>query len=897
MAKLQLLLVDADPRSVRVLEVSLRGAGYIVTTASDGNDALAKLEVSPPDMVITDTRLPTLDGYGLVRRMKERPDWATIPVVFLTSQKTIEDKIRGLELGVEDYLTKPIFVRDLLARVNLLLARKTAESIATRAPNTTRTRFAGSLQDMAVVDLLQTFEVSRKTGYLLLTHDTQPAKIFFRDGKVIDAELGRLRGEEAVYRTLLWNEGSFEVHFGGISNEDVIETSTQGLLMEGMRRVDEWGRLQEQLPPMSTIFEVDHAQLLERLNEIPDELNGILKLFDGRHTLMQVVDASPFEDLSTLSTITKLYFEGLLRPGEGPDSETHDVNSVVPSIDDLPFSPSHAPPPPTAVEERVQWVFDSYRPPPLTPSDRPARRSSERPPAISARTDETSNSLPSTRLETPAAKRISGAPPGEPDKSLTTTSPGVGAPQAPPHRSSMIPAAAPPMLGLAVPPEEPDGSAALAAAADATAPLEALTRAKAERASSPKLDEMPLIPAAPTAPVIPIAPVAAIKNDVSLIVAPDAPVITSQPRPNNTAVTLPLGVDVTGIKEAKTKTLASVSQDTLDEVARRVDAMNAPPPVTVAEPLRPVGTPREVSEPKRESSPGQTTAESAVYQGDGGAPISSSRQKSAARHEPASAPRLKTPTPPHAADDELPPTRIEGSNARIEVPPPESEDDALTSAFFSANGGAETSNDSHHDQGGHDDLDGNAEDGLRQNARRQRLLKVVYMVVAAAGLFSLLGIIANSLSKGSDSDTTHTATSATATTASSKETKPEKSAAPVSTPSVTATQTATASATSTASASPDTSASAAASASATPDPEKAKELGKKAIRLVESGRYKEAVAAASEAIENDPSDANVYMAWGVSLQEMGKRGEAKEVFKRCVDNAKRGPIHECRQFK
>ena len=88
--------------------------------------------------------------------------------------------------------------------------------------------------------------------------------------------------------------------------------STQGILMEGMRRVDEWGRLCEQLPPLTTVFEIDHAQLLERLNEIPDELNGILRLFDGKRTLLQVVDDSPFEDLSTLSTITKLYFEGLL---------------------------------------------------------------------------------------------------------------------------------------------------------------------------------------------------------------------------------------------------------------------------------------------------------------------------------------------------------------------------------------------------------------------------------------------------------------------------------------------------------------------------------------------------------------------------------------------------------
>src|SRR6185503_2400359 len=104
---------------------------------------------------------------------------------------------------------------------------------------------------------------------------------------------------------------------------------TQGLLMEGMRRVDEWGRLLEQLPPLTTVFDVDHAQLLERLNEIPDELNGILKLFDGKRTLLDVVDGSPFEDLSTLSTITKLYFEGLLIPREGDGSS--EEHAVVPS--------------------------------------------------------------------------------------------------------------------------------------------------------------------------------------------------------------------------------------------------------------------------------------------------------------------------------------------------------------------------------------------------------------------------------------------------------------------------------------------------------------------------------------------------------------------------------------
>ncbi|MEB2314337.1 MAG: response regulator [Polyangiaceae bacterium] len=335
MAKKQLLLVDADPRSVRVLEVSLKKAGYSVTTAADGADALAKIEYSTPDLILTDTRLPRLDGYELVRRIKDAGEFASIPVVFLTSQRSIEDKIRGLELGVEDYLTKPIFVRELIARVNLLLARRTQERMATSMPMSARTRLSGSLADMGVVDILQTFEVSRKSGVASITDGRRDARIYFRDGKVVDAELGRLHGEEAVYRTLVWSAGDFEVEFRPVQNEDIIPTSTQGLLMEGMRRLDEWGRLLEQLPPLATIFEIDHEQLVERLNEIPDELNGILRLFDGKRSLLEVVDESPFEDLSTLSTVTKLFFEGLLVVSEAspPVAEGHEHDEVVPSIE------------------------------------------------------------------------------------------------------------------------------------------------------------------------------------------------------------------------------------------------------------------------------------------------------------------------------------------------------------------------------------------------------------------------------------------------------------------------------------------------------------------------------------------------------------------------------------
>ncbi|HNS96625.1 MAG TPA: response regulator [Polyangiaceae bacterium] len=317
MAKLQLLLVDQDPNSRKVLEVSLKKAGYTVTVSDDGLDALAKIELSTPDLVLTDTSLSGIDGFALVKRMKENPAWATIPVVFLTSRNSVEDKVRGFELGVEDYLTKPIFVRELMARINMLLNRRAKERMAARQTTSGRTRFTGSILDMGVVDLLQTFEISRKSGTLHITYDNYEAVLLFRDGQLVHATLGHLQGPEAVYRTLVWNKGEFAIEFGNVNAEDNVGVSTQGLLMEGMRRVDEWTRLQEQLPSLSVQLDVDAQQVIDRLHEIPDEVNKILRLFDGGRAIKDVLDESPFDDLSTLGTVSKLYFEGILVLADG----------------------------------------------------------------------------------------------------------------------------------------------------------------------------------------------------------------------------------------------------------------------------------------------------------------------------------------------------------------------------------------------------------------------------------------------------------------------------------------------------------------------------------------------------------------------------------------------------
>ncbi|MEM9195242.1 MAG: DUF4388 domain-containing protein, partial [Myxococcota bacterium] len=333
MAKQNLLLVDADPRSRRVLEVSLRKAGYSITTANNAEEALDVVSLSPPDLILSDTRLPTLDGFQLVERLRDLEDSASIPFMFLSSDTSLESKVRGLELGVE-YLTKPIYIKEVITRVNLELQRKQREGLKQRAD---RTRFTGSLSDMGLVDLLQTIDISRKSGVLYLTSGNRRGAVYFQDGQIYDAEVSALRGEQALYRFLIWSEGSFEVVFRSVRRERRIQMSTQGLLMEGMRRVDEWGRLLEQLPPLERIFEVSDTELIDRLAEIPDEINSILKHFDGERSLISVVDAAGGDDLETLNAISKLFFEGLIfdtgrvEEGEGDGADSHSLSESPPA--------------------------------------------------------------------------------------------------------------------------------------------------------------------------------------------------------------------------------------------------------------------------------------------------------------------------------------------------------------------------------------------------------------------------------------------------------------------------------------------------------------------------------------------------------------------------------------
>src|SRR5262245_40854607 len=117
----QLLVVEDDPNIVELLSASLRFNGFDVTAFSTGTQALAAARKVAPDLVILDVMLPDLDGFEVIRRMREAGTRA--PVVFLTARDATDDKVRGLTLGGDDYVTKPFSLEELTARIRAVLRR------------------------------------------------------------------------------------------------------------------------------------------------------------------------------------------------------------------------------------------------------------------------------------------------------------------------------------------------------------------------------------------------------------------------------------------------------------------------------------------------------------------------------------------------------------------------------------------------------------------------------------------------------------------------------------------------------------------------------------------------------------------------------------------------------
>lgn len=233
----------------RVVKGSLRQHTFELDTATDGAVALVKALAQPPDLIISDVVMPGMCGWTLVRRLRAEPALAFVPFIFITSLSTLEDMLRGFQLGADDYLSKPFRPEELEARVLSVLRRREQLEGSVRERLHRQPlgdpSMRGSLKDIGLSSLLVLLEMERKSGHLVITRagdDGESCRLFLREGRIHAAEIAggpALRNSDAVYHALMWPDGGFEFDSTRVEIDDEIGASTTFLLIEGARRLDE----------------------------------------------------------------------------------------------------------------------------------------------------------------------------------------------------------------------------------------------------------------------------------------------------------------------------------------------------------------------------------------------------------------------------------------------------------------------------------------------------------------------------------------------------------------------------------------------------------------------------------------------------------------------------------
>lgn len=306
----KVLIIDSDTSYTVPLRNALSKAGYEVICWDDGQKAIELVKNLQADMVISEVDLPQANGHTLFKEVRSVPAFKSIPFLFLSSQKRVDDRIKSMELGVDDYITKPFFVEEVVARVDALFSEI---SQINEEQSQTETGFSGSLLEMNLVDLIQTLELGKKSAVLKLRHDSSIGVVYVMNGEVIDAMLDDLTPEQSLMRMFTWSIGNFHVEMTSVSRERRIDIPNKELITTAMRLINQWEQITKGLPPLNTIISKTGLNTYEDLS---DEENEIIKSIDDNKKIYEIIEQSLFDDLKSLTIVKSLYQKGYLQESE-----------------------------------------------------------------------------------------------------------------------------------------------------------------------------------------------------------------------------------------------------------------------------------------------------------------------------------------------------------------------------------------------------------------------------------------------------------------------------------------------------------------------------------------------------------------------------------------------------
>ena len=202
MAGEHLLAVDDEPRYLEIIRFNLEAAGYRVSCAANGEDALDVMAADEPHLILLDVMLPGLDGFEVLGRVRER---SSCSVIMLTAKGAEEDKVRGLRLGADDYVTKPFSAQELLARVEAVLRRAHAAEPGERQAATVSVAELQLDRQRKQATLKGRDLRLSPTEYRLLLHLALNAGIVLSRDELLVRVWGKAyKGEDEILRVALW---------------------------------------------------------------------------------------------------------------------------------------------------------------------------------------------------------------------------------------------------------------------------------------------------------------------------------------------------------------------------------------------------------------------------------------------------------------------------------------------------------------------------------------------------------------------------------------------------------------------------------------------------------------------------------------------------------------------